>query len=140
MRPDPSAAALAIAMILGSSAVAQPPPPQPQPSPPSAPAVSGVTVEGKTSGVPKDQCKAKDSACIKAVVAALHALTGPEKEKFEIWCMANVMAQMRRSTYYGGGREDSNGMPANAGGSASDSNSAIEMACSNIPPDKKAKG
>ncbi len=133
MRLGQSAIAVALATVLAAPALAQP-------AVPAAPEVSGVTVQGKTAGLPKDQCRAKDSACVQAVVAALHALTGPEKEKFEIWCMANVMAQMRRSTYYGGGREDQNGMPANAGGGANDPSSAIEMACSDIPPNKKAKG
>jgi hypothetical protein len=92
---------------LSFAASAQPlaPPAGPdQTAPASVPQVSGLTVQGKVNGLPKEQCKEKDKACIQQVVAALHALTGLEKQKVEIWCMANAMAHMRRSSYYSGDR------------------------------------
>ncbi len=123
--------------ILASAASAQPiaPPPGPaQAAPAAIPQVSGLTVEGKSSGLPKAQCKEKDKACIDKVVAGLHALTGVEKQKFEIWCMANTMAQMRRSAYYGGGREDSNGYPVTSDRSqADDPNDGVQAACADTP-------
>jgi hypothetical protein len=126
--------------VLAISALACAASAQPVAPPAPVPEVSGVTVEGKSSGLPKGPCKEKDKACIQQVVAALHALTGVEKQKFEIWCMANITAQMRRSTYYSGDRTDSSGGSVGADRSFGDSNAAVETACSNIPKDKKAKG
>lgn len=100
----------------------------------SIPQVSGVTVEGKINGLPKSQCKEKDRACIQQVVAALHALTGVEKQKFEIWCMANTMAEMRRSTYYSGDRVDSGGNTMTTDRIQNDdSGDGVEAACADTP-------
>jgi hypothetical protein len=98
-------------------------------APPAIPQVSGVTVEGKLNGLPKEQCKEKDSVCIQQVVAALHALTGVEKQKFDIWCMANETARMRRGAYYGGGREDSGGNAISTERSAVDEGEGVQAAC-----------
>ena len=135
--------ALAIS-ALACAASAQPVAPSSSPDPASPgspiPQVSGVTVEGKTNGLPKGQCKERDKACIQQVVAALHALTGVEKQKFEIWCMANTMAEMRRGAYYGGGREDSGGNAMTTERSqAGDLGDGVQAACADTPK-KHGKG
>ena len=126
----------ALLALAASAVLAQPVGP---PAPDAAHAVSGVTVQGKTAGQPKP-CSSKDSACVQAVVAALHNLTGVEKQKFEIWCMATATAQMRRSMFYSGEKTDSAGGPIGTERGATDPDGAVEMACSNIPKDKKARG
>ncbi len=130
MRKAVFALAMSALACAASAQPVAPPAPPAQAAPTAVPQVSGVTVEGKVNGLPKAPCQERDKACIQQVVAALHALTGVEKQKFEIWCMANTMAQMRRSTYYGGGREDSGGNAVtNDRSQVGDPSDGVQAAC-----------
>jgi hypothetical protein len=134
MRKAVCALAMSALAFAASAQPVAPPAPPVQAAPAAIPQVSGVTVEGKVNGLPKAPCKERDKACIQQVVAALHALTGAEKEKFEIWCMANTMAQMRRGAYYGGGREDSGGNPVTSERSqGGDLGDGVQAACAETP-------